>query len=534
MKSVTTLALLAVLMLVGLSCSKKTAAGVVLVFETDSTLDPDTLHVTVTSGDKTLLDWCYAIETPSTFFPTTLAIASDGNAASSVTIQASLLRKGLTLDVRQNMVTQVPTDRVAELDIVFSARCTAQLSLLLGDPPHGADCTSGLASSLCVAGETCDPTTGMCLSGGVSGMSLPTYTPPDGGAHEPVSDGGDAMPDAPDTSEDAPEIGVQPPQPHCAPGGRGLTDCGASQESCCTSLEVTGGTFYRTYDLSPLMIDYDYFVAPDGNATGLSDPANVSSFDLDKYDVTVGRFRQFVNAWNGGAGFTPPLGSGKHTHLNGGRGLVDVGASADAGTAYEIGWTADEAADLAPTDTNLACEAHYATWTPAAGNNENRPINCVTWSEAEAFCIWDGGFLPSEAEWEYAAAGGKQQRPYPWGEPDPGTASQYAIYGCYYPLGPPGFMCTGVSNIAAVGTATPVGPYGQVDLAGNIYQWTSDWFADYVPCTDCANLMASYARVVRGGSYYEDLSTLLPPYRNFALPPVQRDKAIGFRCARSP
>jgi len=47
----------------------------------------------------------------------------------------------------------------------------------------------------------------------------------------------------------------------------------------------------------------------------------VGDFKLDKYEVTVGRFRQFVAAWNGGAGYTPPAGSGKHTHLNGGNGL---------------------------------------------------------------------------------------------------------------------------------------------------------------------------------------------------------------------
>ena len=49
-------------------------------------------------------------------------------------------------------------------------------------------------------------------------------------------------------------------------------------------------------------------------------------------------------------------------------------------------------------------------------------MNCVNWFEAYAFCIWDGGFLPSDTEWEYAAAGGSLQREYPWGSTAPGTA----------------------------------------------------------------------------------------------------------------
>ncbi len=49
-----------------------------------------------------------------------------------------------------------------------------------------------------------------------------------------------------------------------------------------------------------------------------------------------------------------------------------------------------------------------------AGSNENQPINCVTWYEAFAFCISDGGYLPTAAEWNYAAAGGSDQRAYPF------------------------------------------------------------------------------------------------------------------------
>ena len=187
-----------------------------------------------------------------------------------------------------------------------------------------------------------------------------------------------------------------------------MTNCGAASEGCCTSLEVPGGMYYRTYTNSG-----------DGG-TGEANPASVSGFVLDKYEVTVGRFRQFVAAWNNGAGYAPPAGSGKHTYLNGGQGLANSGSP---GT-YEPGWVVADDSNIAPTSANLACSPDYATWTTSAGSNENRPINCVNWYEACAFCIWDGGFLPSEAEWEYAAAAGSQQRKFPWGNVAPGTSTQ--------------------------------------------------------------------------------------------------------------
>jgi sulfatase modifying factor 1 len=320
------------------------------------------------------------------------------------------------------------------------------------------------------------------------------------------------------------------PPPSCAPGGPVLTDCGASSESCCTSLEVTRGTYYRTYTNSG-----------DGG-TGDADPATVSCFRLDKYLVTVGRFRQFVKAWN--AGFSPPAGSGKHTHLNGGLGLAN---SASPGT-YETGWLASDDSNIAPTDTNLDCGTaspghDYSTWTASAGSRENLPINCVNWFEAYAFCDWDGGFLPSEAEWEYAAAGGSQQREYPWGSTAPGTASQYATYACLYPTGPgdAGYaVCSGVANISPVGTAAlGAGRWGQLDLAGEVYEWIVDWYGNYVdPCVDCANLTATSSMAPRGGLFsYEDTSDLWPSIRfnSDVYEPTQRQGgAVGLRCARTP
>jgi sulfatase modifying factor 1 len=313
--------------------------------------------------------------------------------------------------------------------------------------------------------------------------------------------------------------------PSCQASGAGLSNCGAVSESCCTSVEVSGGTYHRTYTNTGT------------GPTAEADPASVSSFRLDKYLVTVGRYRRFVAAWNGGAGWLPIAGSGKHTHVNAGKGLNATGGG------YEPGWLAADTPSIAPTDANLACTgqlpsvlapgSHYATWTPSVSSQENLPINCVNWYEAYAFCIWDDGFLPSEAEWEYAAVGGTAERHYPWGTTTPGTDSRYAIYACDYPSG--SGTCTGVTNIAPVGTAQlGVGLWGQLDLGGNLWEWNLDWHAGYVtPCTDCANFTAATQRSDQGGNFNTGLAQF-PPFRGANDPADPGAYAYGFRCARTP
>ncbi len=347
---------------------------------------------------------------------------------------------------------------------------------------------------------------------------------------EEAADG--AVDDAVDSATvDAPPDAPACSQPSCAPGGPGMTNCGAGSECCCTSLQVMGGTYDRTY------------VNKGSGVTFSADPATVSSFRLDKYEVTVGRFRQFVAAWNGGSGWLPAAGSGKHAHLNGGLGLAN---SASPGS-YEPGWVASDDGNISLTNANLTCDAtpSDATWTAAAGSQENLPINCVNWYEAYAFCIWDGGFLPSETEWEYVAAGGSAQREYPWGTTAPGAGNQYAIYGCYYPdSGPCTFNEAG--GIASPTTPAPVGTptlgagrWGHLDLGGNVWEWTLDLPADYVnPCTDCAYLaVAPNARMIRGGDWFNPGSPYLEPaWRDITdlTGPTYREPGVGVRCARTP
>ena len=328
------------------------------------------------------------------------------------------------------------------------------------------------------------------------------------------------------------DIGDGPLAPSCAPGGAGMTNCAGGGESCCMSLEVPGGTYHRTY-------------TNDGTGpTDEADPATVSAFRLDKYEVTVGRFRQYVSYLVAG-GAAPAAGAGKHTHLNGGQGLAD---GAQPGT-FESGWDPTLNMYLSSHadawNTTLAGDPPdhaYATWTPDPGANESLPINFVNWPDAYAFCIWDGGFLPSEAEWEYAAAGGSEEREYVWGSAPPSV--DRVIFDCNYPAGTT--TCSSLVNIAPVGTATAgAGKWGQLDLAGSMAEWSMDYWDDAVwpnPCVDCAYLtprpeQGAYPFRPARGSSFDDTSSppifMVPSGRNYATG-TGYDQNIGFRCARTP
>jgi formylglycine-generating enzyme required for sulfatase activity len=275
--------------------------------------------------------------------------------------------------------------------------------------------------------------------------------------------------------------------------------------------------YFRSYD-----------VAGDGDDSDMSAPAMVSDFRLDKYEVTVGRFRAFLSEGLGTQAKHPDTGTGQHKNI--------------PGSGWEASWNSSLAPDTVTLTTTLksaSCSGFGAiTWTDAPGNNENLPINCVTWYEAMAFCAWDGGYLPTEAEWNYAAAGGNEQRAYPWSTPpgDTGIDGSRASYGC----NADGKTGCSLSDIVPVGSK-PAGDgrWGQSDLGGNVYELLLDYgVPPYItPCTDCANLQipASQdgARIMRGGSFGGNPGNLRTGYR-LGSPPLQRDGNVGFRCARAP
>ncbi|HEX8793940.1 MAG TPA: SUMF1/EgtB/PvdO family nonheme iron enzyme [Polyangiaceae bacterium] len=306
----------------------------------------------------------------------------------------------------------------------------------------------------------------------------------------------------------------------CAPSCQGQildagtrAGCGATgDQSCCTSLMVDGGTFLRSYD--------------GVTNADMTNPATVSTFALDKYEVTVGRFRNFVTAWVNG--FRPTAGTGVHTHLNSGMGLTDSSSPGSYERGWNGMWTAPNLDQKAYWDSWLTCDGANSTWTSSPGPNESLPINCVDWASAYAFCIWDGGFLPSEAEWNYAAAGGgdaQGQRVYAWSSPSTSETIDctYASYAA----------C--VSQVAIAGLDPKGnGRWGQADLTGNLWEWNLDAYASYAnPCNDCAYLTDTGQRSIRGASYNYPANQLFVATR-VGDDPTVRYSDNGFRCARAP
>jgi formylglycine-generating enzyme required for sulfatase activity len=365
---------------------------------------------------------------------------------------------------------------------------------------------------------------GSSSSGSSSGGSTSTggKSSSSGGSSSSFSSGGSSA-----TGGSSSSSASAPTPPSCkdkdsAAKGAGLSDCGEG-ESCCTSLKVSGGKFFRTYKNEG------------SGAKDTADEATISDFRLDKYLVTVARFRRFVEAWDQGSGYTPEAGSGKHAHLNGGKGLLD--SAAPDPHSYEAGWLESYGNKLDLTNDTLDCQSNLSTWKSTAGDTDKLPMNCINWFEAYAFCIWDGGFLPSEAEYVYAAAGGSEQRKYPWGATAPGKDNKYAIWGFYYPDGT-GEGDGTIHNIAPVGTAKAgAGKWGHLDLVGNMIEWNLDYYTDKYPnpCKDCAVLYDGSGRSPRDGFFGStDEALLQSSSRNNGFYPANRFQSFGFRCARSP
>ncbi len=157
------------------------------------------------------------------------------------------------------------------------------------------------------------------------------------------------------------------------------------------------------------------------------------------------------------------------------------------------------------------------------------PVLHVNWMHGHNYCTWVGGALPSEAQWEYTARG-PQSSTYPWGNNPPDD--------------------TLLNYDKNLGDTAPVGSYpagaswcGALDMAGNVHEWTNDWFRSYSAAaqTDPAGAESGIGHVLRGGSWYDNYKfvrganryVISEAYQDYTVPSGHGFN-IGFRCVVTP
>ncbi len=231
-----------------------------------------------------------------------------------------------------------------------------------------------------------------------------------------------------------------------------------------------------------------------GRAVPVQRSITVSAFALDRFEVTVGRFRRYVS---------------------------------ENGTPAGI-WTR--------VDDGLRSDCN---WTPDPGAREGHPMNCIDWNAAAAFCAWDAadGRLPREAELEFAARGTDNRR-WPWG----GNERVAPSFVCWERCCEPKLGTCDEADPAFEGGRSPEGVW---HLVGNVSEWAFDDYAAYtdalcwgdVPRADPVCARGQAYRAMRLGSWSSrggaaDIGILVGA-RN-AQPVLYRHATVGFRCVAPP
>lgn len=198
-------------------------------------------------------------------------------------------------------------------------------------------------------------------------------------------------------------------------------------------------------------------------------PVYVDGFWIDATEVTNAQFEEFVNA----------------------TGYITIAERTPTQEEFPTAPPENLVAGstvFTPPSQPVPLDTHFRWWSYIPGANwrhplgpdsnlvgrENYPVVQIAYPDAEAYASWAGKRLPTEAEWEYAARGGKAGQLYPWGEElTPGGKFQANIFQGHFPVNDTAE--DGYAGIAPVAQFPPNG-YGLYDVSGNVWEWCSDWY----------------------------------------------------------
>jgi formylglycine-generating enzyme required for sulfatase activity len=173
-------------------------------------------------------------------------------------------------------------------------------------------------------------------------------------------------------------------------------------------------------------------------------------------------------------------------------------------TVAEYARCVDAGACQPPRKDNPFCN-------PLDGERKDHPINCIPWTDADAFCRFAGKRLPTEREWEYAARGGAERRTFSWGE-EPASSA---------------IACYSHSGTCKVGSFAP-GAFGLLDVSGNVWEWTASWYGPYPD-----ELETGLFKVYRGGSWSRRFPKWLRNELRNRYRVDQSSAALGMRCVKT-